>query len=80
MHVTKYVAKSCVTLNILTTVKYYDELLRKVKIDHYICKIGFSKYKKNLMIAVRTLCARLENDVYAPSARREHAVATACAP
>jgi len=35
-----------VTLNILTTVKYYNELLGKVKIDHYVCKIGFSKDKK----------------------------------
>jgi len=37
--------KSCVTLNILTTVKLYDDLLRKVKIDHYVCKIGLLKIK-----------------------------------
>jgi len=37
--------KSCVTLNILTTVKYYDELLRKVAIDHYVCKLGLLNIK-----------------------------------
>jgi len=36
---------SCLTLNILTTVKSYDELLRKLKIDHYVCKIGLLKIK-----------------------------------
>jgi len=39
--------KSCLTLNILTTVKSYDEFLRKVKIDHYVYKIGLLKIKKN---------------------------------
>jgi len=77
--------KSCLTLNILVTVKSYDELLRKVKIDHYVCKIGLRKNKikiskkLNAIIAVRTLCARRENDVFAPCARCEHAAATACA-
>jgi len=58
-------------LNILTTVKYYDELLRKLKIDHYVRKEGLlnRKYKKILkaMIAVRTLygalCERRERTV-----------------
>ena len=68
--------KSCVT-NILTTVKSYDELLRKVKIDHYVCKIGLlkkkSKYKnhKRYNRCVRAVCA--------PCARREHTAASACA-
>ena len=54
--------------NILTTVKYYDELLRKVKKDQYFRKIGFSKKNtseqtKTFMIVVRTLCARRERAV-----------------
>ena len=40
--------KFCVSLNILTTVKYYDELLRKVKIDYYVCKIGLLKINKQV--------------------------------
>jgi len=39
---TKYVEVLC-DLNILTTVKYYDKLLRKVKTDHYVRKIGLLK-------------------------------------
>ena len=31
----------------LTTVKSYDELLHKVKKDHYVCKIGLLKIIKN---------------------------------
>ena len=27
----------------LKTVKYFDELIRKVKIDNYVCKIGLLK-------------------------------------
>jgi len=37
--------KSCLTLNIVT-VKSYDELLQKVKIDHYVCKIVLLKIIK----------------------------------
>ena len=32
-------------LNSLTTVKYYDELLRNVEIDQYVCKKGLLKIK-----------------------------------
>jgi len=77
--------KSCLTLNIVTTVKSYDELLQKVKIDHYVCKIGLLKIIKNkstilnAIIAVKTLCVRRENAVCAPCARCEHAAASACA-
>ena len=66
----------------LTTVKSYDELLRKVKLDHYVCKIGLLKIKKkvktilNAIIAVRTLCARRENAVCATRARRMRAMNT----
>jgi len=64
-----------VTLKSLTTVKSYDELLRKVKIDHYICKIELLKKKsKNLKRYIRR-----EDAVCAPYARHEHAAATACA-
>ena len=38
--------KYCLTLNILTTVKSYDDLLSKVKIDQYICKKGLLKINK----------------------------------
>ena len=38
--------KSCLTLNILSTVNTYDKLLRKVKIDHYVYKVGLLKKKK----------------------------------
>jgi len=61
-----------VTLNILTNVKYYDELLRKVNVDHYVCKIEllktYKKLKKNLKRyerrenAVCALCARRERE------------------
>jgi len=67
--------KFCLTLNILTTgttVKSYDDLLGKVKIDHYVCKIGLLKIKSkiskktlNAIIAVRTLCAHHERAVCA---------------
>ena len=55
--------KSCLTLNILTTNKYYDKFLRKVKIDHYVRKIWLLKIwnivKKilNAMISAITLYA-----------------------
>ena len=74
--------KSYLTLNIVTTVKSYDEWLQKVKIDHCVCKIGLLKIKikskttLNAIIALRTLCARRENDVCAPWARRVRAVNT----
>ena len=63
---------SCVTFNILTTVIYYDELLPKVKIDHYVRNKGLKtkyekKKKKNLSAST-------------PWARHEHTAATACAP
>jgi len=62
------------TLNILTTVKSYDELLRKVKIDHYVCKIGLLKIIKHLKRYIRRedavcapweRCDRRERAVYA---------------
>ena len=39
--------KCCVTKNnlITVTVKYYHKLIRKVKIYHYVCKMGLLKYK-----------------------------------
>jgi len=43
MCVTTYVASP---LNIVTTVKSFDELLQKVKMDHYVCKIGLLKIIK----------------------------------
>jgi len=60
------------TLNILTTVKSYDELLQKVKIDH--CLQNRVTQKNNLKHFNRR-----ENAVCAPYARCEHAAATACA-
>ena len=39
------------TLNILTTVKFYDKLLQKVKLDHYVHKLvaqNMKEVKKNL--------------------------------
>jgi len=53
-----------ISSNILTTVKYYDELLPKVKNVHYVRKIWLLKiWKKynnifNAIIAARTLYAR----------------------
>ena len=47
MCVTTYVASPVWLYNIVTTVKSYDELLQKVKIDHYVCKIGLLKIIKN---------------------------------
>jgi len=52
-------------LNILTTIKYYDELLRKVNIDHYVCKIGLLKILNNKYKNLKRY-DRLENDVFAP--------------
>jgi len=49
------------TLNIVTSVKSYDELLQKVKIYHYVSKIGLLKiffFKVKNLRAVTTLCAR----------------------
>jgi len=54
-------------------------LLRKVKIDDYVCKIGLLKKKnsKNIYkIAVWRLCARRENAVCASWARRVRVVNT----
>jgi len=63
------------TLNILTTVKYYNELLQKAKIDHSMfLKYCCSKYEisfKNL-----NCYERRENAVCALCARRERAVNT----
>jgi len=55
-------------LNILTTIKYYDELLRKVKTDQNMVAQNMTKAKKtlNAMIAVRTLYARCVRAVSAP--------------
>jgi len=61
-------------------VKYYDELHRNVTIDHCVRKIGLLKILKiseqilNAMVAVRTLCTRLQNSVCVPCSRRERAV------
>jgi len=69
---------SCVT-NILTTVKYYiyDELLRKVKTDHYVHKIWLLKIWKKEKNLKRY--DRLENTVCTLFARREQAATTTCA-
>jgi len=55
-------------LNILTTIKNYDELLRKVKTDQNMVAQNMTKAKKplNAMIAVRTLYARCVRAVSAP--------------
>jgi len=61
-------------LNSLTTFKYYDELLPKVKIGHYmyVCKKGLLEMVKkvflNIMIIMKTL--------YVGYVRRERAVNT----
>ena len=55
--------------NILTTVKCYDEFLRKVEIDHYVCNIGLHKKYNNLK--------RYDRHENASHERRENAV---CAP
>jgi len=46
MCVTSYMLQVLRDLNILTTVKNYEQLLRKVKIDHYVRKIVLLKIWK----------------------------------
>ena len=44
------------TVNILTTVKYYEKLLQKVKIDDSVCKIWFSQNLKKVKNLLRLDC------------------------
>jgi len=67
MCVTIYICcKYCVTSIFLTTVKSYDELLRKIKNISLCLQNRVTKKSKQILnakIAVRTLCARRERAV-----------------
>jgi len=71
--------KSCLTLNILTTVKSYDDLLRKVNIDHFVCQIGLLKTISKQSLTLKSPWGRCVRAVKTLCARCEHAEATACA-